>query len=64
MKKMKRNSLHLLKINNKHRKNNQKEIKIRDFEEKIDRIITSRIDSITRSGDNTNIDYDKINSLK
>lgn len=56
---MKRNSLHLLKLNNKYRKNkNQKDTKIGDFEEKLERIITNRIDSITRSGNATNVDYD------
>ncbi|CAD8054699.1 unnamed protein product [Paramecium primaurelia] len=65
LKKMKRNSLHLLKLNNKYRKNkNQKDTKIGDFEEKLERIITNRIDSITRSGNATNVDYDQINSLK
>ncbi|CAD8096806.1 unnamed protein product [Paramecium sonneborni] len=64
MKKMKRNSLHLLKLNYKYRKQNQDEIKIGEFEEKLERIITSRIDSITRRGMTTNIDYEQINCLK
>ncbi|CAD8171939.1 unnamed protein product [Paramecium octaurelia] len=64
MKKIKRNSLHFLRLNNRHRKNNQRDIKVEEFEEKLERIITSRIDSITRSGDPNNVDYDQINSLK
>lgn len=62
---MKRNSLHLLKLNNKSKKNtNYKDIKIGDFEEKLEKIITNRIDSITRTGNTTNIDFDQINALK
>lgn len=62
---MKRNSLHLLKLNNKSKKNtNYKDIKIGDFEEKLEKIITNRIDSITRTGNTTNVDFDQINALK
>ncbi|CAD8114504.1 unnamed protein product [Paramecium sonneborni] len=65
MKKMKRNSLHYLRFNNKYRKKNQDDnIQIGEFEDKLERIITNRIDSITRRGMTTNIDYDQINSLK
>ncbi|CAD8147073.1 unnamed protein product [Paramecium octaurelia] len=65
IKKKKRNSLHLLRLNNKYRKNNNpKDIKIGDFEEKLETIVTNRIDSITRSGNATNVNYDQINSLK